>query len=378
MDKFTLVGTITLVIVFFSILLSFFLLTVKVKNKVGNRLLALYFIVFAIHISVFFYTKYIELPLVLEMLRDQIITLSSPLLFLYLLSTIYSDFKLRTIHLLHLLPLVVGILIFTPRFYGASEGDRILFTENFNAQIEVRISYFVSTLTTIFYLFLMFFELNKYKKLLRENYANTVYFNYKWLFQLTLVVSAIFTISQFKQLYKFVGNDIDTLNIMRLALIIILLGFLFWIVLKSMYQPELFKAIDTKHQLIKRVVKDNRKIPDNANSTIESQIKELQDFMEEKEPFLDASLTLQKLAQQVKMPSRELSILINQQLNQHFFDFITSYRIKKAISLLEDPSNMKLTILEILYDVGFNSKSPFNKAFKKQTGQTPTEYRSNI
>jgi len=100
--------------------------------------------------------------------------------------------------------------------------------------------------------------------------------------------------------------------------------------------------------------------------------------MREKEPFLDASLTIQKLAYQYGMPSRELSILINHHLNHHFFDFITTYRIKKAITVIENPSNKKLTILEILYDVGFNSKSPFNKAFKKHTGLTPTEYRANI
>lgn len=376
MDKFTLVGTITLVILFFSVLLSFFLFTVKAKNKLGNTLLATYFTVFAIHISVFFYSKYIELPLVIEMLRDQIITLASPLLYLYLLSNIYSDLKFRPIHLLNLLPLVIAILIFTPRFYAANETDRILFTENFNAQIETKISYIISTLTTVFYLVLMFIELNKYKKLLQENYANTISFNYKWLYQLTVVVSTIFVFSQFKQLYKFLGNDIDTLNIMRLMLIILLLGFLFWIVLKSMYQPELFKAIDTKHQLIKSVAQVH--VSEEKDATIQAEIKILQEFMNEHEPYLDSSLTLQKLAHQVKMPSRELSLLINHHLNQHFFDFIASYRIKKAISLLDNPANKKLTILEILYDVGFNSKSPFNKAFKKHTGQTPTEYRSKL
>ncbi|WP_303316418.1 AraC family transcriptional regulator [Flavivirga abyssicola] len=377
MDKLTIVGTITLVILVFSVLLSFFLLTVKSKNKIANRLLAIYFIVFAIHISVFFYSQYIEFPTVLEMLRDQTIDLSSPLLFLYLLSNIYSDFKLRFIHLLHLLPLIIGILIFTPRFYGVSESERVLFTENFNSQIEVKISYVVSTLISLFYLVLMFIELKKYKKLLIENYSNTTSFNYKWLYQLTLVVSFIFAFSQFKQLYKFIGSDIDTLNLMRLLLILVLLGFLFWIVLKSMYQPELFKAIDTRHLLVNEELKKTDLVTE-VDSVVKSQIQKLQHFMEEKEPFLDASLTIQKLAYQFGMSSRELSILINHHLNQHFFDFITTYRIKKAITLIETPSNKNLTILEILYDVGFNSKSPFNKAFKKHTGLTPTEYRSSI
>ncbi|WP_340201555.1 helix-turn-helix domain-containing protein [Ascidiimonas sp. W6] len=377
MDKLTIVGTITFVILFFSVLLSFFLLTVKPKNKIGNILLAIYFIAFAIHISVFFYSQYIEFPSVIEMLRDQIIDVSSPLLFLYLLSNIYSDFKLRLIHLLHLLPLIIGILIFTPRFYGVSESDRILFTENFNSQIEVKISYAVSTLISLFYLILMFIELKKYKKLLIENYSNTSSFNYKWLYQLTLVVSFIFAFSQCKQLYKLTGSDVDTLNLMRLLLIVVLLGFLFWIVLKSMYQPELFKAIDSKHLLITEELKKPYVVTE-VDSVVKSKIKDLEHFMQEKEPFLDASLTIQKLAYQFGIPSRELSILINHHLNQHFFDFITTYRIKKAITLIKDPSNKKLTFLEILYDVGFNSKSPFNKAFKKHTGLTPTEYRAKI
>lgn len=377
MDKLTIVATITFVILIFSILLSVFLLTVKPKNKIGNRLLACYFMVFAVHISVFFYAKYITLPGSLEMLRDQIIDLASPLLFLYLLSSVYSDFKLRFIHFLHLLPLIIGILIFTPRFYGVNESEKVLFIENFNTQIEVKMSYVVSTLISTFYLVLMFIELRKYKLVLRENYSNTTSFNYKWLYQLTVVVALIFAFSQFKQVYKFIGNDVDTLNVMRLFLIIILLGFLFWIVLKSMYQPELFKAIDTKHLLVTEELK-KADVAEKSSDAVKLQIQRLENYMEEQEPFLDASLTIQKLASQVGMPSRELSILINHHLNQHFFDFIATYRIKKAIALIENPSNNKLTILEVLYDVGFNSKSPFNKAFKKYTGVTPTEYRSTI
>ena len=45
------------------------------------------------------------------------------------------------------------------------------------------------------------------------------------------------------------------------------------------------------------------------------------------------------------------------------------------MEILQNPEKRKLTILEILYDVGFNSKSSFNTAFKKYTNQTPTEFR---
>jgi len=61
-------------------------------------------------------------------------------------------------------------------------------------------------------------------------------------------------------------------------------------------------------------------------------------------------------------------MVINHYLKKHFFDFVNEYRINAAAEILKNPSNNKLTVLEILYDVGFNSKSSFNTAFKKIKG----------
>ena len=98
--------------------------------------------------------------------------------------------------------------------------------------------------------------------------------------------------------------------------------------------------------------------------------------MSEKEPFLDPSLTIQELGNQINIPVRDLSILINHHMKQHFFDFVNEYRIQKAMSILKDPSKNEFTVLEILYEVGFNSKSSFNTSFKKYTNLTPTAYRN--
>ena len=97
--------------------------------------------------------------------------------------------------------------------------------------------------------------------------------------------------------------------------------------------------------------------------------------MLENEPFLDPSLTIYDLSKQIGMSTKDLSLLINHELNQHFFDFVNGFRIRKAMEILQDPSKKDLTVLEILYDVGFNSKSSFNTAFKKYTQLTPTQYR---
>ncbi|MFC2101528.1 helix-turn-helix domain-containing protein [Bacteroidota bacterium] len=65
----------------------------------------------------------------------------------------------------------------------------------------------------------------------------------------------------------------------------------------------------------------------------------------------------------------------NHDLNQHFFDFGNGYRIRKAMEMFVDPGKKEVTVLEILYDIGFNSKSSFNTAFKKYTQLIPAECR---
>jgi AraC-like DNA-binding protein len=86
---------------------------------------------------------------------------------------------------------------------------------------------------------------------------------------------------------------------------------------------------------------------------------------------------LMDLAEQVSIPYRALSEVINNKLKQNFYDFINSYRIHESKKLLSEKTERLKTILEVLYEVGYNSKSSFNSAFKKFTGMTPTEYRKS-
>ncbi len=372
--NFSILGITTTFILFTSFLLALFLLTVKTSNKKANTFLGIYFLVFAIHISVFFYHKYISLPPDLEMLRDHISFFTSPMLFLYIISSIYSDFKLNPKHLLHLLPFVIQILIFSPRFYFADTSTRNFLLENLNNTIEGRLSMIFGLFIALFYLVAMFLELRKYKQLLLENYSNKSVFNYKWLYQLLVILSAIYCFSLLKQLYKLYGTNVEILNILRLILTLVLLVFLTWIVLKSMYHPDLFRNISSENRLAKKILLEDNIVNKSEKDSSED-VNRLLEFMETEEPYIDATLTLQKLANKIELPNRDVSILINHNLNQHFFDFINQFRIKKAQSILQNPKNNQLTIQQIMYDVGFNSKSSFYTAFKKQTGVTPSEYR---
>ena len=130
-------------IVILFLLFSGFLLSVKTEKKICNQLLAAFLIVTAIDISAFFYTKIIDLPLNLEMLRNSISAFKSPLLFLYILSVIYVNFKLKWKHLVHLLPWVITLLVLLPNFFLADNSGKIEFYNNYDTNAEIQfLNYF--------------------------------------------------------------------------------------------------------------------------------------------------------------------------------------------------------------------------------------------
>jgi len=100
--------------------------------------------------------------------------------------------------------------------------------------------------------------------------------------------------------------------------------------------------------------------------------------MTEEKPYFEGDLTLQKLADRLSISPHHLSQIINDKIGQNFFDFINSYRIEEAKKLLLDPRGELLTILAISEETGFNSKSSFNNAFKKYTGQTPSQFKQEM
>ncbi|MFK7835726.1 MAG: helix-turn-helix domain-containing protein [Sulfitobacter sp.] len=88
--------------------------------------------------------------------------------------------------------------------------------------------------------------------------------------------------------------------------------------------------------------------------------------------YRDPNLSLWDLAKHIGVTSHYVSQALNTQLNKSFFDLINGWRIKDAVTQLNSTDE---TILMIAYDVGFNSRSAFYKAFKRETGKTPSDIR---
>ena len=117
----------------------------------------------------------------------------------------------------------------------------------------------------------------------------------------------------------------------------------------------------------------------NTNLTLvkkQQLINDLLRHMVTEKIYCDSALTLTGLAKKMEISVPYLSQIINEEFSLSFPEFINSYRIKEARRLLFEQS--EYTIQQIMYEVGFNSKSAFNSAFKKNTGHTPSEIRQAL
>jgi AraC-like DNA-binding protein len=87
-------------------------------------------------------------------------------------------------------------------------------------------------------------------------------------------------------------------------------------------------------------------------------------------------LTIGDLANEVGMPEHRLRRLINDHLGfRNFAAFVNARRIAAAKAILSDPAQARVSVAAIAFDLGFGSLGPFNRAFKEETGVTPTQYR---
>lgn len=235
----------------------------------------------------------------------------------------------------------------------------------------------------LIYMVLSILVVKRFKQIVKENYSNYNKRNYKWIYQLNFVF-VYFIISDLVRNYLRFFIDESTINISIYISAPINILFLLWLMYKAISQPYLFNGIDSNIKLLDELLKEqdvhkkqmtkNGITDDNNLQTNELNLK-LESLMSTDKPFLNPSLAIFDLAKELDLPSSELSIFLNKCLNKNFFDFINEYRINEAKKLLVSSERKNHTILEILYEVGFNSKSSFNTAFKKFTNKTPTEYR---
>jgi AraC-like DNA-binding protein len=115
---------------------------------------------------------------------------------------------------------------------------------------------------------------------------------------------------------------------------------------------------------------------DDRDSIAAILLRRLDNLMTVERIYRQEGLSISGLAAKLDLPEYRLRQLINERLGYRNFNaFLNRYRIDEAKAALSDPSQREVQVLTIAMDAGFQSIGPFNRAFKADTGMTPTEFR---
>ena len=356
----------------FQLMLFIFFLLGKSKNRTSNFLLAAFFLSQFISIADHFISSQRQF---FQTISPQLFYLGfpfpwlwSPLFYLYVKSLFFSDFKLSAKHFLHLIPFFIFLQFVLVTFHFKSMQEKMLLVMN-NDLLTSKSSLFLNILISIqiaVYLIVVLYMYHAYKKRLKGVQSTMSPVQDRWLKIFIYGYLMAYLITNICRAGLYMNRGLSDVFIFTsfLAFFIYFL-FLFY---KAISHPDIF--IKTEERIEVRT----HTIPKQEAHSL---LKVVNDYMILKEPFLNPDLTLKQLASELKIPERLLSGVINQYRNQNFYDFVNNYRISKAQKMLTDDSFKRKTVLEILYDSGFNSKSSFNLVFKRITGLTPTEFKRN-
>ena len=150
---------------------------------------------------------------------------------------------------------------------------------------------------------------------------------------------------------------------------------------KCLYSYDKFREIKENifgTDKVKNIENIKEKKPLLDSSQLEKHKDRLETMIVESKNYLDSSLSLRLLSQQLEIPANHLSYLLNKGFDKNFSEFINTYRIEEFKNRVANKGLDNLTILALAYDSGFNSKTVFNTFFKKITGKTPKDYCKEI
>lgn len=309
-----------------------------------------------------------------------LLLLHGPFLFLYVSVLIDHKIRFSRAKLLHFVPFVLfNLYVIIASFYPEfSEGIRLDHVE-VDHQDPWLFNFFL-LLTVISGPFYFVLSISLFKKLdidIFNNFSSYEHVDLDWLRKLVYIFGAIWTtlmifttLHHVLHLFSWVFCTHGLT--LSLSAFIILIGYY------GLKQKEIF--IHFPDQNVEYITEPKAKYAGISLSAteIEVYINKIKQFMEAEKPYLDADISLPELANKLEIPSHHLSRVINEQLGTNFFDFINQYRIEEVKARINNPEFDKLSLLGIAFDSGFNTKSAFNRVFKKMTGLTPSEYRRQV
>ena len=234
------------------------------------------------------------------------------------------------------------------------------------------------------------YSVRRYNRYIRDNYSNHERINLRWLYSVLLVFLLCIVVWT---IYLFNHNYI-------MKSIYYVISLIAWIMLIARSREQISVPLieDEESQSsdpieikpIEQSVLSSETESDTTNgstavapsddsdsSQLSDQMKaQLEELMTTREAYLNSHLTLNDLAVELGTNRTYLSNYLNRELNVSFYDYVNSFRVKRACRMIEE--NPDVTVPHIVESCGFNSVSTFRRSFSREVGQTYGEFRKNV
>lgn len=377
-----------------ALLLALALISIRRGGGAARRVLAALVVVMAVVIfGAVLRTSHYEFVFPhLSRVPDPFVFLGGPLLFLYLRTLVRRESKLGRKDYLHFLPFALCVAYLAPYYLRSGQSKlNFMLAEFYHPSLGywyyvrsgLLLLQFAVYLTLAGLLLVRYSRVLKAKGAARSQAERAVLFQVRFMLVGCLIVFVVallrYTLDQTARTNLLVALGVSalvySLGYLGLRRPEGLTGEMETNIAPGAYvTPQAAIAGAEDESLPAKKYEKSTLTPERA----ERYLKRLLSHMETEKPYVDGELTLPKLAERLSIPPPHLSQIINEHLQQNFFDFVNTYRVEEAKRRLLDPTKQHYSVLAIAEEVGFNSKSSFNAVFKKHVQMTPSEFRKGI
>ncbi len=306
-----------------------------------------------------------------------LLLLHGPFLYLYVSTLTFNHNQFKTKNILHFAPFVAFILylLIASGFPAYSAGIRVDHVSEGVAEPPVIFLFFlaITALSGPVYFVLAQRQFHRAKESNLNFSSKDIELD--WLGKLIpafgIIWTALIIIAVIHHIFHLFSMDFCINGLMlSLSAFIILIGYF------GLKQIGVFISY-TDEEPQSPIIEIEKSTPKLKDDDLDKCFCKIDDYFKTERPYLDPDLTLPRLAKSLNVPLHHLSQVINEVYGQNFFEFINKYRVEEVKNKIVDPKFDKYSLLGIAFESGFNSKSAFNRVFKKFTGTTPSEFRNS-
>lgn len=359
-----------------SFLLSMYLIFYP-GNFFPNRVLGALVFSWTVTVFVFilystdFYTRNVHLYAVFDVFT----LMFFPLMYLYLRNYLYRDIKNPKQQFFHFLPAIFYLLVFTPFFLQSADAKLKMIEVGFPLWYRVLQSVFniIIILQGVFYSIFCLRAIHRFQYFRKKHLSKFQLSTLRWLRMFVLVNVILWMIGTTGSILDILGIRIfmDLFKIFYAGLN------LFTIVLAifTIKRPELFSESEDIINLVRVNKSSGSKAITNQNN---DDFEILSQFIEREKPYLKTDLKMQDLVESTGITYKRISEVFNKNYNKTFYEVMNEFRLNEAKLLIAKGFHQNHTLNYLAEKAGFNSKTTFNRIFKKYTDQTPSDYIKNL